>query len=92
MSGSANDCVFRVNSNSNFFLRTPEDGQVLEGNDRFEGYSVDLIDGISKILGFKYRFEPAPDNNYGSLNKATKKWNGLVKELLDRVGGFICFG
>lgn len=65
--------------------RTPEDGQVLEGNDQYEGYSVDLIDGIAKILGFKYRFEPAKDNKYGSFNKVTKKWDGLVKDLLDRV-------
>lgn len=58
---------------------------MLEGNDRYEGYSVDLIDAIAKILGFKYRFEVVPDGNYGSFNKVTKKWNGLVKQLLDRV-------
>lgn len=26
-----------------------------------------------------------PDNKYGSYNKETKKWDGLVKHLLDRV-------
>lgn len=56
-----------------------------EGNDRFEGYSVDLIDSISKILGFKYVFELAPDNAIGAYDKETKKWNGLIKLLLDRV-------
>lgn len=56
-----------------------------EGNDRFEGYSIDLIDAISKILGFKYVFELVPDKLHGSYNKETKKWNGLVKHLLDRV-------
>lgn len=55
------------------------------GNDRFEGYSLDLIDEISQILGFKYVFELVPDNAYGSYNKDTKKWNGLVKQLLDHV-------
>lgn len=69
-----------------FFSRVPEEGQVLTGNDRYEGYSVDLIDAISKVLGFNYRFELTPDNKYGSYNKATKKWDGLVKQLLDRVG------
>lgn len=58
---------------------------MLEGNDRYEGYSVDLIDGIAKLLGFKYQFELTPDNKYGSFNKVTKKWDGLVKQLLDRV-------
>lgn len=65
-------------------LRVPEDGEVLTGNERYEGYSVDLIDAISKVLGFSYRFEITPDNKYGSFNKVTKKWDGLVKQLLDR--------
>lgn len=57
----------------------------MEGNNRFEGYSIDLIDSIAKILGFQYRFELVPDNKYGGFNKVTKKWDGLVKFLLDRV-------
>lgn len=55
------------------------------GNDRFEGYSLDLIDEISKLLGFKYEFYIVADNGYGGYNKETKKWNGLVKELMDHV-------
>lgn len=66
-------------------MKKPEDGEKLEGNDRFEGYSIDLIDGISKILGFKYIFELVPDGKYGSYNKITKNWDGLVRHLLDRV-------
>lgn len=65
--------------------RTPKEGEYLEGNDRYEGYSVDLINEIAKILNFTYKFEIVPDNAYGSLNKKTKKWDGLVKYLLDRV-------
>ncbi|XP_039444808.1 glutamate receptor ionotropic, kainate 2 [Culex pipiens pallens] len=61
-----------------------KEGEYLEGNNRFEGYSLELIDGISKILGFQYRMEIVPDGKYGSYNKATKKWDGLVKYLLDR--------
>lgn len=62
-----------------------KDGEYLEGNSRYEGYSFDLIDGIAKILNFNYRIEIVPDGKYGSLNKETKKWDGLVKHLLDRV-------
>lgn len=65
--------------------REKVEGVVYEGNDRFEGYSIDLIDGISKISGFKYVFELVPDKGYGSYNKETKKWDGLVKHLLERV-------
>lgn len=66
------------------------DGVTYEGNDRYEGYSIDLIDEISKILGFKYVFELVGDNAYGSLDKNTKKWNGLVKQLLEHVSTSIC--
>lgn len=32
-------------------LRTPESGELLLGNDRFEGYCKDLANLISKKLG-----------------------------------------
>lgn len=56
-----------------------------EGNHCFEGYAFDLIDEISKICKFKYEFRLVPKNAYGSYNAETKKWDGLVKELLDHV-------
>lgn len=65
--------------------REPAEGEYLEGNNRFEGYSIDLIDLIARQLGFKYEFQLVADNKYGSFNKVTKKWDGLVKQLLDRV-------
>ncbi|XP_059618967.1 glutamate receptor ionotropic, kainate 2-like [Phlebotomus argentipes] len=65
-------------------VREPKEGEYFEGNARYTGYSLDLMDGIAKILGFAYRIELVPDNRYGSLNKVTKKWDGLVKQLLDR--------
>lgn len=68
-----------------FTNRQAEDGEYFEGNARYEGYSKDLIENIAKILNFNYRIELVPDGKYGSLNKETKKWDGLVKHLLDRV-------
>lgn len=66
-------------------LRKSDTGEIFEGNARFEGYSFDLIDGIARHLGFSYRMELVPDGKYGSYNKKTKQWDGLVKHLLDRV-------
>ena len=56
----------------------------LTGNDQFEGYSVDLVYEISKILGFNYTIKLVSDGRYGSLNKETKEWDGMMKELLDQ--------
>ncbi|TMW39962.1 hypothetical protein DOY81_014957, partial [Sarcophaga bullata] len=61
----------------------PKDGEILEGNARYEGYSMDLIDAIAKFLNFKYEFQLAPDGKYGAYNKVTKQWDGLVRQLLD---------
>ncbi|KAG8225568.1 hypothetical protein J437_LFUL002085 [Ladona fulva] len=66
------------------FLMEKEPKGSFTGNDRYEGFSMDLIDEVSKILGFKYVFELVPDGRYGSFDAKTKKWDGLVKQLLDK--------
>lgn len=37
------------------YYKKPVANEKLEDNDRYEGYSMDLIDEISKILNFTYR-------------------------------------
>ncbi|XP_031766702.2 glutamate receptor ionotropic, kainate 2-like isoform X1 [Galleria mellonella] len=65
--------------------RVPEEGEVLTGNDRYEGYSKDLIHEILKeTLNLNYEIEIVPGNGYGSYSKETKKWNGLIGHLLER--------
>ncbi|XP_008198458.1 glutamate receptor ionotropic, kainate 3 isoform X2 [Tribolium castaneum] len=60
------------------------EGEILTGNSRYEGFSMDLIDAIAGILGFKYEFRLAKDGKYGNYDPETKSWNGLIKDLLDR--------
>lgn len=48
-----------------------DSAEKLTGNNQFEGYAIDLIHEISKILGFNYTFRLVPDGRYGSLNKMT---------------------
>ena len=52
----------------------------MEGNDRFEGYCVDLLHEISKIVGFKYTIKIVKDNAYGVAENG--QWNGLIGDLL----------
>lgn len=51
------------------------------GNDRFEGYCIDLLDQISEILGFNYEIVPVKGDLYGSLKNG--EWNGMIRELID---------
>lgn len=57
----------------------------LSGNDRYEGFGIDVIDELSKILGFNYTFVEQEDNNYGTFDKTKNEWNGMIRELLDGV-------
>ncbi|CAH4033917.1 glutamate receptor ionotropic, kainate 3-like [Pieris brassicae] len=61
----------------------------LEGNDRYEGFTIDLIDKIADILGFNYEFEVEGD--YGSFDDDTQKWSGMVLKLREEKAEFaIC--
>jgi len=57
----------------------------LMGNERYEGFAIDIIHEMSKILGFNYTFEVQSDNMYGSLNKTTKKWDGMIGRIMSGV-------
>nr|AST36240.1 putative ionotropic glutamate receptor iGluR2 [Hedya nubiferana] len=61
-----------------------EASEKLTGNAQFEGYAIDLIHEISKILGFNYTFKLAPDGRYGSFNRESKEWDGMIRELLEQ--------
>lgn len=63
-----------------------ENHQSLEGNDKYEGYCIDLLKEISKILGFKFQIKLVGDRKYGEKNDQGD-WNGMIKELIDGVGG-----
>ncbi|XP_043913260.1 glutamate receptor 3 isoform X1 [Protopterus annectens] len=54
----------------------------LEGNDRYEGYCVDLAAEIAKHVGIKYRLAIVEDGKYGARDPETKIWNGMVGELV----------
>lgn len=57
----------------------------LHGNDRFEGYCIDLLRELASILGFVYEVRLVEDGKYGSQEESTGQWNGLVRELMDHV-------
>ncbi|XP_061424119.1 glutamate receptor ionotropic, kainate 2-like isoform X3 [Lethenteron reissneri] len=56
--------------------------RTLRGNERFEGYCMDLLRELSKILGFTYEVKLVDDEKYGSQDE-NGQWNGMVRELVD---------
>lgn len=61
----------------------------LTGNDRYEGYCIDLLDRIAEHRQFKYTIHEVRDKAYGSKD-ANGKWNGMVGELQRGVSRIDC--
>ncbi|XP_034948541.1 ionotropic receptor 25a-like [Chelonus insularis] len=53
-------------------------------NDRWFGYSIDLLDKISNILFFEYEIYAAPDGKFGAMNESDGTWNGMIGELIKK--------
>lgn len=53
----------------------------LSGNDRFEGFGIDLIHELSLMSGFNYTFRVQVDRSSGNPDK-NGKWNGMIGEVL----------
>ncbi|KAJ8936719.1 hypothetical protein NQ318_007078 [Aromia moschata] len=66
-----------------YLMERKEEGEILTGNNRYQGYSMDLITEIAKIVNFKFEFHVG---NYGpsKLDPKKKKWTGLIGEILER--------
>lgn len=55
-----------------------------DGNNRYMGFSKDLMDHIAKTLNFTYKIKLTPDGKYGNYDPEKKQWNGLIRDLLER--------
>ncbi len=56
-----------------------------DGNDQYEGFCIDLLKTVASMLGFNYELYLVPDGKYGAENMTTGEWNGLVREIIDKV-------
>ncbi|XP_049872658.1 glutamate receptor ionotropic, kainate 2-like [Pectinophora gossypiella] len=61
-----------------------------DDGEKYEGFSVDLVKEIFKLLNdewkhkYTYEFFFETDLKYGSYDPKTKKWTGLIGQLLDK--------
>lgn len=62
-----------------------KDDKNLTGNAQYEGFCIDLLKRISGLVGFQYTIRLVPDHMYGVYDPETKTWNGIVRELMERV-------
>ncbi|KAM7385402.1 hypothetical protein PAMP_001488 [Pampus punctatissimus] len=50
---------------------------------RYKGFSIDVLDALAKILGFKYDIYQVGDGKYGSA-LPNGSWNGMIGELIGK--------
>ncbi|XP_032364718.1 glutamate receptor ionotropic, kainate 4 [Etheostoma spectabile] len=67
----------------NPYVMLRQNHQQLEGNDRYEGFCVDMLKELADILKFKYRIRLVGDGLYG-VPGANGTWTGMVGELISR--------
>ena len=58
-----------------------ESHKKLEGNARFEGFTVDLAEELSRFLGFNYTIKLVDDGAYGK-EVSPGNWNGMLGEVM----------
>ncbi|XP_051533007.1 glutamate receptor 1-like isoform X1 [Myxocyprinus asiaticus] len=64
------------------YVMLKKNHEKLEGNEKYEGYCVELAAEIAKHVGYSYRLEIVGDGKYGARDSETKMWNGMVGELV----------
>jgi ionotropic kainate glutamate receptor 2 len=61
----------------------------LSGNERFEGYAVDLLHELSLLYHFKYEILIQEDGSNGQklppYENGTIRWNGMMGEVIEEV-------
>lgn len=62
-----------------------ENAEKFEEEPCYEGFTKDLLDLIARDQKFRYKITLAPDGKQGSVDPITGKWNGIIKEVQERV-------
>ena len=60
-------------------MKQEEDGKI-----SYEGFCIDLLEQLAKMLRFTYKIYPSPDGQYGGITE-NGIWNGMIGELVNKV-------
>ncbi|XP_034399267.1 glutamate receptor 1a [Cyclopterus lumpus] len=64
------------------YVMLKKNHEQLVGNDKYEGYIVELAAEIAKHVSYQYKLKVVSDGKYGASDPETKMWNGMVGELV----------
>ncbi|KAK2715932.1 hypothetical protein QYM36_010489 [Artemia franciscana] len=84
VTGEWNGIVKQLMNHEVPFVMIRSDGN-FTGNDRYEGFCIDVLKEIAEMVNFNFTIKEGHDGWYGIYNPESKKWNGLVLELIQKV-------
>merc|ERR1711892_1000392 len=64
------------------FLSLKSDHTNLMGNDKYEGFTMDMLAEIATKLGCKFSVHLVSDGKYGRYDSSTGSWTGMVGEVM----------
>ncbi|XP_057204798.1 glutamate receptor 1a isoform X5 [Triplophysa rosa] len=64
------------------YVMLKKNHEQFNGNEKYEGYCVELAAEIAKHVGYQYKLKIVADGKYGARDPETKMWNGMVGELV----------
>lgn len=74
-----------IPSHSSNAVTTDETMSGFGESDIFEGFCIDVLRLIAPMVGFQYNIKLVADGKYGLQDPETGEWNGIVRELIDKV-------
>lgn len=75
-------CIFTQNDP---YTMLRESAQLKKGNERYEGFALDLLDALAEKLHFSYEIHPVKDGKYGRQDSKTGEWDGMIGEVVNGV-------
>lgn len=80
--GDQRDLLVVTSLRSEPYFMNKQTTKIETGNARYEGYAIDLIDELSRLIGFEYIFKEVDDGKYGRYDEEKKEWNGMIREVM----------
>ncbi|KAK2172336.1 hypothetical protein NP493_968g00004 [Ridgeia piscesae] len=57
---------------------------------KYKGFQIDMLKRVAEMANFDYTLFITPDNLYGTINKTTQTWNGMIGEIIAKLR-HVCF-
>ncbi|XP_057655916.1 glutamate receptor ionotropic, kainate 3-like [Diorhabda carinulata] len=65
------------------YAQLRESARRLTGNERYEGFAIDLIEEIASLEGFEYTFSVREDHKHGVFDTLSGKWTGMIGDVIE---------